>query len=202
MNTQLQKIFSFFYTPGLTNNTEHGASSKAGTAELRDKIVELFDRHNIRSIFDAGCNDCNWMQIISQYVDYHGGDISLAMVAECWRQWPELDIIVHDVTTDPIPEVDLLFVRDVAIHLNNKDKLSLWKNWMNSSVPWILITHNRKEVVVNEDTKYMRKQLPFAAADWELAPWNFPPPTDFVEEYKPGGRCMALWHQDQLKGIL
>lgn len=201
MNNDLQKIFSIFYTPALTNNQVEGASSELGTRALRDKIVDLFARYSISSIFDAGCNDCNWMQIISQYVNYKGGDISLAMVADVWRWFPDLDVIVHDITTDPIPDVDLLFVRDVAIHLNNKDKLCLWKNWMNNNVPWILITHN-KEVTNNEDALYVRNKLPFAAANWELAPWNFPPPLDFVDEYGPGGRCLGLWHRDQLKGIL
>lgn len=202
MNKELQKIFSVIYSPLLTENDVDGASSELGTRALRDKIVELFNRHKIKSIFDAGCNDCNWMQIISQYVEYKGGDISLAMVADVWRWYPELDVIVHDVTTDPIPDVDLLFVRDVAIHLNNDDKLKLWQNWFSSHVPWILITHNRGEVTQNEDTQYIINKLPFAVADWEIAPWNFPAPLDAVDEYGPGGRCMALWHRDQLKGIL
>lgn len=201
MNFTLQKIFSTFYSPQLTENHKPGASSVAGTQELRGRIVELFERHNIKSIFDAGCNDCNWMKIVSLYVDYKGGDISLAMVADNWSRNPELDIILHDVTTDPIPTVDLLFVRDVAIHLNDSDKLNVWRNWVNSDVPWILITHN-KEIHYNKDAQYQPGQLLVEQANWELAPWNFPPPLDFVDEYGPNGRCMGLWHKDQFKGIL
>lgn len=202
MNNELQRIFTCFYSPLLTDNKVDGASSEAGTRKLRDQIVALFEKYKVKSIFDAGCNDCNWMQIISQYVEYKGGDISLAMVADVWRWFPDLDVIVHDVTTDSIPSVDLLFVRDVAIHLNNKDKMCLWQNWFNSNVPWILITHNRGEVSCNEDAQYVENKLPFAAVDWEIAPWNFPAPIDAIDEYLPGGRCMALWHRDQFKGIL
>lgn len=206
MNKDLQKIFSVIYSPLLTENSISGASSESGTRELRDKMVDLFERHGVKSIFDAGCNDCNWMKIISQYVNYKGGDISLAMVADVWRWFPELDVIIHDVTTDPIPDVDLLFVRDVAIHLNNKDRLCLWKNWFSSNVPWILITHNRGEVTHNEDVEYTIDRLPialpFAPVDWEIDPWDFPAPIDAIDEYLPGGRCLGLWHRDQFKGIL
>lgn len=202
MNNKLQRIFSVLYSPTLTNNAVDGASSELGTRELRNRIVDLFERHEIHSIFDAGCNDCNWMKIVSQYVTYKGGDISLAMVAEVWRERPELDVIVHDVTTDPIPEVDLLFVRDVAIHLSNKDKRRLLKNWLSSSVPWLLITHTRNESIENVDIQYIANKFPFAPVNWEIAPWNFPPPVDYIDEYQSGGRCMSLWHRDQLKGIL
>ena len=200
MNLALQKIFSKHYSPLLTQNHTHGASSRSGTRDLRDRIEKLFYRHSVKSIFDAGCNDCNWMIIMAQYVEYKGGDISLAMVANVWREYPELDVVLHDITTDPIPTVDLLFVRDVAIHLNNQDKRRLWENWFASNVPWILITHN-KEVTENTDFQYST-QFPFASANWELDPWMFPAPLDSVDEYESKGRCLGLWHRDQFKGIL
>lgn len=201
MNKFLQRLFTNWYHPDQTDNKVGGASSLAGTVKLRDQLVELFKRRQIKSIFDAGCNDCNWMNRISEYVEYHGGDISLGMIAEAWRNYPELDIILHDITTDPVPAVDLLFVRDVAIHLNNEDRLKLWKNWYNSNVAWIMITHCQDEFD-NQDIEYKDNQFPFSSVNWEIDPWNFPVPIDSVYEYKPGGRCMALWHRDQFKGIL
>jgi hypothetical protein len=201
MNLILQKIFSKLYSPTQTGGNLTGASSVSETYQLRDKIVGLFEKYKISSIFDAGCNDCNWMKRVGQFVQYQGGDISLAMVADAWRRHPELDIVLHDVTTDPIPKVDLLFVRDVAIHLNNQDRLKLWKNWYDSSVPWILITHIQS-CLLNNDIDYITDQFPFSAVNWELGPWNFPKPTDLIDEYGPKGRCLALWHRDQFKEIL
>ena len=206
MNFDLQKLFLSFYAPDLTENHESGASSKLGTQNLRPRMKQLFNRHSIESIFDAGCNDCNWMSLVTDYVDYQGGDISPAMIDHVRKEYPELDVISHDITTDPIPNVDLLFIRDVAIHLNNEDKLRVWKNWLSSNVPWILITHNRE---VSENTNFQYSdQFPFSSANWELDPWNFPKPLDFIDEYESNtigvsnGRCMGLWHKDQFKGIL
>jgi len=201
MNLFLQRLFSSWYHHALTNNKIDGASSVAGTVKLRDQLVELFNRHHVKSIFDAGCNDCNWMSRVSEYVEYHGGDISLGLVSDTWQNHPGLDVILHDITTDPIPMVDLLFVRDVAIHLNNEDRLKLWENWFNSGIPWILITHN-VDHGQNQDIEYSTQQFPFSFVNWQLDPWNFPSPIDSVYEYEPGGRCMALWHRDQFKEIL
>lgn len=209
MNSQLQKLFSIIYSPDQTRNAESGASSLADTENLRRQISELFDKYNIKSIFDAGCNDCGWMARLQDHgsFEYHGGDISLAMVADVWRRAPELDVQVHDATTDPFPTVDLLFVRDVAIHLNNQDKRKLWQNWIASDIPWILITHNleiREGIETNEDFEYgsTENKLPHASANWQMDPWNFPSPTDTIWEYSEGGRAMGLWHQNQLAHIL
>lgn len=201
MNNFLQRLFSNYYLPKYTDNDVDGASSRAGTENLRNQMELLFKKYQIKSIFDAGCNDCNWMSLLSEYVEYHGGDISLGMVAQAWSDYPHLDISLHDVTTDPLPDVDLLFVRDVAIHLNNQDKKNLWENWINSNIPWILITHC-KDSNINNDIQYDTIKFPFSEVNWEIAPWNFPAPTDVAHEYSPGGRCMALWHRDHLKEIL
>lgn len=200
MNFNLQKLFSILYSPDQTENAESGASSIEGTANLRHQIHNLLSQYNIKSVFDAGCNDCGWMTafINTAQIAYHGGDISMAMVAHVWRKKPELDVHLHDATTDAFPSVDLLFVRDVAIHLNNSDKRKLWNNWLASPIPWILITHNQ-ETLTNQDFEYSN-EFPFASVNWHLDPWNFPTPVDQVWEYEAGGRCMALWNKNQFKG--
>lgn len=199
MNPNLQKIFSTLYSPLHTAGNVGGASSIPGTQELRDKVIDLFERRNVASIFDAGCNDCNWMKIVGQFVQYRGGDISLAMVADAWHRHPELDIILHDVTTDPIPSVDLLFVRDVTLHLNNQDRRRLWINWHSSNVPWILITHNT-QVDQNTDIDYSAETFPFSSVNWQISPWNFPAPTEQLVDNNSNN--MSLWHRSQFKEIL
>ena len=205
MNLDLQKIFTFFYNERkVPADAERGASSTAYTERLRSQMLGIFKKHNILSMFDAGCNDCTWMSLLSDYVDYSGGDISPPMVAQAKQNHPEFDVIVHDVTTDPLPTVDLLFVRDVAIHLNQHDKWLLFNNWVSSGIPWIMIT-NDPGVQQNHDFKYDTElnEFPVAGINWSLAPWNFPSPTDCAYEMQEDyGRGMALWHINQLRGIL
>jgi SAM-dependent methyltransferase len=206
MNLDLQKLFSLSYSPAKSDNST-GASSIEGTAQLREHIIKLLKKHSITSMFDAGCNDCNWSQFLAESIEYKGGDISLPMIAHVWDQRPWLDVRLHDATTDPFPNADVLFVRDVAIHLNNQDKIKLWNNWYSSTIPWILITHNL-EVDTNTDFEYGTQynwelaQFPWSPANWEITPWNYPAPVDHVWEYGPNSRSMALWHRDQFRNIL
>ena len=199
MNYKLQKLFQSFYTPKLTQ-TEY--DSVTDTANLRQRVISLFKKHNITSIFDAGCNDCIWMNELLNNIeiDYQGGDISPDMVEYVQTTFPSRTVGVHDATTDTFPSVDLLFIRDVAIHLNNADKRKLWNNWIDSNIPWILITHNR-ETNCNNNIEYT-DEFPFASCNWQLEPWELPEPVDQAWEYDAGGRCMALWNRTQFKGKL
>lgn len=203
MNLNLQRLFSLAYTPEQQAKEDRLASSLEWTAKLRDELPTLYSRHGIRSMFDAGCNDCSWSSRLEQSIEYHGGDISLPMVASVWRNFPDLDVILHDITTDTLPAVDVLFVRDVTIHLNTSDKVRVLRNWLDSGIPWLLITHDEYEQQ-NRDFEYGKEDFPLGWVNWSLAPWHFPKPTDQIYEVDrdESGRCMALWHRDQLKDLV
>jgi hypothetical protein len=153
-------------------------------------------------MFDSGCNDCAWASRWEDSILYSGGDISLSMVSEAWNNFPHLDVILHDATTDPFPAVDVIFSRDVAIHLNDGDKKKLINNWLLSGVPWLMITQD-ETVDENRDFEY-DDRFPLAPVNWCIRPWNFPVPVDRVYEIKNSarGRCMALWHRNQIQGLL
>lgn len=197
MNPDLQRMFTLYYSPVIQAHQDRGASSWDYTRKMRDEFPDFVDRNRIRSMFDAGCNDCSWAFKLAEFVDYRGGDISLAMVAHAWSTKPWLSVEVHDITSDPIPDVDLLWVRDVAIHLNNEHKHRMLANWCQSQVPWIMLTH-MPEVEHNIDFDYA-DGFPWAAINWCQAPWSFPEPVDRIREELEGERCMALWHRDQFQ---
>lgn len=190
------KLMSINFTPEQQARDENrGGSSMEHTAKLRQELPLFFKKHNIQSIFDAGCNDCSWMSTLIDNLDYYGGDISQPMVTDLQRRHPDFNIKLHDVTTNTFPSVNLLFVKDVTIHLNKADKKKVIQNWLGSDIPWIMVTHDEFED--NLDFNY-EDGFPFAFVNWERAPWNFPKPTDVIYEVGSAGRCMALWHRDQI----
>lgn len=205
MNISLQKLFSFWYdSKDQAAEYLRGSSSIAGTKILRDAVPELFEKYGIVSMFDSGCNDCVWASRWPASIVYSGGDISLSMVSDAWKNFPNLDVQVHDATSDTFPAVDLIFSRDVVIHFNDQDKKKFLQNWLVSTVPWLLITHDETldhNVDFDYDLHYVA--FPLAPVNWCLSPWNFPIPTDKIYEIKnyDRGRCMALWHRDQIKGL-
>tara|TARA_B110000503_G_scaffold38328_1_gene62881 strand:- start:707 stop:1309 length:603 start_codon:yes stop_codon:yes gene_type:complete len=200
MNNNLMKTMSVLFTPDQQRvDLDRGGSSAKHIEKLIAELIPLFNKYNIQSMFDAGCNDCRIGIAISPPITYYGGDISAAMVADSWKNRPQFNINLHDATTDSFPNVDLLFVKDVSIHLSYADKLKLCNNWMSSDIPWIMITHDEFEK--NSDFDY-KDGFPFAHVNWEVEPWNFPSPTDVIYEVDNAGRCMALWHRDQLMELI
>lgn len=185
---------------------DRGSSSFVQTQTLRDDMLKLFEQYNIKSIFDAGCNDCVWAHALAQYLDYQGGDISPSLIAEAWHWYPNLAVDIFDVTTDPIPRVDCVLMRDVAIHLITADKKLAIENWLRSGVPWILMTHN-EDIQVNESGVYS-VNLHESLINWCIAPWNFPGPRQTIIEVGDGvtgtkpGRRLALWHRDEIVNLL
>jgi hypothetical protein len=197
MNNDLMKLMSVLFTPQqqALENTR-GGSDWTYIPKLIAELLILFKKYNIQSMFDAGCNDCRIGTAISPPITYSGGDISAAMVADSWAHRSQFDIKLHDATTDPLPGVDLLFVKDVTIHLTNRDRRKIIDNWISSDIPWIMITHDEFETD-NKDFDYA-DGFPMSQVNWTLPPWNFPPPTACVYEILDQGRCMALWHCSQL----
>jgi len=174
-----------------------GSSSIAGTETLRSQLPGIFSKHNIGSMFDAGSNDAAWARLLSTCVTYMGGDINLGAVNFANMCYPELDIVEFDILTDQFPAVDLLFVRDVSIHLTNQEKSLLLNNFVKSGIPWLMITQV-PHVTANHDIP-VTAEIVAVETNWCLAPWNFPDPVDSAHEFDPGGRCMALWHRDQIR---
>ncbi len=196
MNEKLMKLMSIYFNPDQqAQDQSRGGSSIIHVEKLIVKLLPLFSKHNIQTMFDAGCNDCRIGIGISPPITYFGGDISAAMVADSWIKRPDINVVLHDVTSDTLPDVDLLFIKDVTIHLDNSDKRKIIQNWLSSNIPWIMVTHDEFEN--NSDCDY-NNGFPFAFVNWEKHPWNFPKPTAVIYEVGDAGRCMALWHRDQI----
>ena len=178
---------------------ERGCSSITGTEHLRSQLPALFAQHNISSMFDAGANDAAWQAVtLPKIVKYSAGELNATMVAIAKSTYPDLNIVVHDVTVDTLPQVDLLFVRDVAIHLNTKSKYEMIQRWKESSIPWILMTQ-LSYATENTDFEYLPdRSVQFVNINWLLPPWSWPEPVASITEIPNGDRYMSLWHRDQI----
>jgi hypothetical protein len=200
MNRQLQDIFSMFYNSNTAwkDNNSSGSSQEC-TKNLCSQLSGLFVKHNIKSMFDAGCNDGDWQNLWLDFVEYQGGDISPSVVARANKNFQKLKISLFDITSEIPPYADVLFLRHVTIHLSNQHKTSTIKNWLDSNIPWLLITHTNKNLIKNQDIEYGVPKLPFAETNWNLEPWNFPNSIDKIDDKYS---VMALWHRSQFdKGI-
>lgn len=201
MNLDLQKLFSKHY-----NKLMHWTSPE-GYFDRPTNLITLLKKYNINSMFDAGCGPRHWIadnKFNEHGIKYLGGDIAPDNVSYCNQTWPDLDIQIHDITTDPFPHVDLIFSSDVVIHLKNHDKLKFLQNFLSSTAQYLLVTHSGDipHVTENVDVDYTA-DFPFQPVNWYLAPWYLPKEIDCLTDNPPvGQKRMCLWNKEQIQEAL
>ena len=196
MNADLEKLFSNYYSLKYVR-----PSSDYVLQTRSDQIINFLKLFKIKSLFDAGCRNRDWISQIdfnSLNIEYYGGEISKDMVSYCNEHYPEYSISHHDCTTDPFPEVDCILSSEVLIHLSNNDKLMFLKNFIRSQSKFLLMTMH-SECDYNDEISLTgpHKDFPFAPVNWKLKPWSFPDPI-----YTISSQNLNLWSRDQLKNII
>lgn len=206
--TEIYKNYGF----GGDESRSGGGSSLDATKSIREKIVELIKEKNIFSIVDIPCGDFNWMkEIVGEFKSYIGGDI----VEKCISSNNDLygddaiKFIVHDLLHDPIPDGDLLILRDIIGHYCLDDGKRIMRNIINSKCKYLLSTSfyniNNKEYYkthVNQDITNGR----WYCLNLMSPPFNFPEPELIFEEdakvddYDNGMRkILGLWEIEKLR---
>lgn len=105
-----------------------GPGSSRSAAENTIKLLRhTIETRKVRTILDLGCGDWNWMKDVGLHdladgnrVRYQGWDASPKLVEELSATFGvpgAIEFHLRDITTAPIPKVDLIIARDVLFHL-------------------------------------------------------------------------------------
>jgi SAM-dependent methyltransferase len=113
-----------------------GPGSSLAAAKPALNLLRRTLRHrHLASVLDLGCGDWNWMQALA----LPGVGRDLQVRYEGWEASPELvnelnvrhgrpgmiEFMARDITTAPLPKVDLIIARDVLFHLSVAQALPL-----------------------------------------------------------------------------
>lgn len=181
-------------------------STLAYTKNLRGHLPELFEKFNVRRVFDAPCGDFNWMRSVLQglSIEYVGGDIVQPLVEDLQRRYggPGRAFQHVDLTRGPFPESDLMICRDCLFHLSDEDIRSALRVFLDSGSRLLLTTtHLNDGSFINTD---------IASGDFRLldlfsAPYNLPAnPLMRIDDWLPPDppRQMCLWSREQVAEAL
>jgi hypothetical protein len=92
-------------------------------------------------MLDIPCGDWNWMKKVDlSSVSYIGADIVEKLIISNKQSYPNIDFRTLDLTTDELPKVDLVFVRDCLGHLTNENVHKAIANIRNSGSKYLLAT--------------------------------------------------------------
>ena len=128
-----------------SDESKSGPGSQIESTEsVRESLPKLFEKYNIKSVLDAPCGDYNWMKTVEKNgIKYIGGDIVPKIVRANNKNYKDenTSFKVIDITSDEIPQVDLIICRDCLQHLSQKNAKKALKNFKESGSKYLLVTN-------------------------------------------------------------
>jgi hypothetical protein len=181
LHTKFDKVFR--------QNLFHGQSSKSGTGssihltqEIAQSIPQFTAQLEIQSMLDIPCGDLVWMSKVNlSQVKYIGGDIAPTLILHLKTKYPGKEFQVLNIVEDTLPKVDLIFCRDLFVHLSNKNIKSAIKNIKMSGSQY-LATTTFADRTVNHDLPIFTRGVAWRTLNLELKPFNFPKPHNLINE--------------------
>jgi hypothetical protein len=140
----LKEVFS-----GIFNGNDWGSgesvsglgSELKSTEKIREELPDFIKKFNIKSFLDIPCGDFNWMSNINfGDVKYIGADIVDDLIQKNCEKYPGVEFKVIDITKDELPQVDLIFVRDLFGHFSYENIEKSIINVISSGSKYLLTT--------------------------------------------------------------
>jgi hypothetical protein len=200
--TNLKKVFTEIYESNSWTSSESRSglgSELLSTETIRKELPEVFKKFNIKSVLDIPCGDFNWMNNVDlKEVHYIGADIVENMIEDNKNNFKDYEFKVLDITEDDLPEVDLIFARDILGHFDYENIEKTIKNIISSGSKYLLTTSFTKWEY-NVDIKN---------GDWRpinlmLKPFLFKPiylinENCFEGDFQYNDKCLILFDLNKL----
>lgn len=183
-------VFSKIYDSNFwgSDESKSGPGSQIGSTEkIRKSLPKLFKKYGIKSVLDAPCGDYNWMKSVDKTgIKYIGGDIVDKIIRTNNKNYKDenTSFRVMDITSNKIPQVDLIICRDCLQHLSHKNVKKALKNFKDSGSKYLLVT-NYPWTLDNYDIK----NGDFNPLNLLEKPFELPAPIEKIKELNRDGNC-------------
>lgn len=196
-DADLGVLFTRFYQ----NNEWGSCETRSGPGSERSRMQQVVHDLNklirewgIRSMLDAPCGDFNWMQDVSLAgIRYMGCDIVEGLIEINSGKYARtgLDFKKLDLTSEPLPKVDLILCRDALVHFSYKHVFAALRNFRDSGSKYLLTTNFVKtEENIDIDTGSWQP------INLQRPPFSFPEPEETLaddSEDQRDDKVLALW---------
>jgi 2-polyprenyl-3-methyl-5-hydroxy-6-metoxy-1,4-benzoquinol methylase len=198
----LKKVFTEIYESNSWTSSESRSglgSELISTETIRKELPEVFKKFNIKSVLDIPCGDFNWMNNVDlKEVHYIGADIVENMIEDNKNNFKDYEFKVLDITEDDLPEVDLIFARDILGHFDYENIEKTIKNIIRSGSKYLLTTSFTK----------WEYNIDIKNGDWRpinlmLKPFLFKPiylinENCFEGDFQYNDKCLILFDLNKL----
>ena len=180
------------------------------TTHLREELGRLFQSLGIKTLLDIPCGDFNWMRKVDLTgIRCTGADVVEELVRGNSKLYTGLlgvDFQVLDITTDNLPQVDLILCRDCLVHFSFENVFKALENVCWSGSVFLLTTtfpatHKNVDIITGK----------WRTLNLEIPPFNLPPPMLLVNEQCPvvdtdgstyPDKSLGLWRIEDVRRSL
>lgn len=152
---------------GHTETPNGPGSFLSATENVRAWLPQIIDEYDIKTMLDVPCGDWNWMQHVDLTAldAYEGWDIEATQIAVNREMFEDHHFApdeltfnhVNALTIHQLPDADLIWCRDLMIHLPIESSAMLWHKMLVSGAryaalstcPWV--TENVWEIAEGGD---------------------------------------------------
>lgn len=204
---ELQSRFTRFFETNCFGS-EESVSGEGSTLEqtkiLRVKLADLLKKLDVKTFLDAPCGDFNWMKYVDyEFEHYIGIDIVDQIVQENNQKYAneKYSFLCLDICRSPLPKADLIFCRDVLVHLDFKNSLAALKNFKQSGAKYLLTT----TFTERDGNVDLMEEMIWRTLNLEKEPFSFPCPAYILNEGCTEGdgnyadKSLGLWLLEDLR---
>lgn len=179
----LEETFSYIHQHNVwgSRESESGVGSELeATRQLRLEIPRLLRQLGAGSLLDIPCGDFGWMQQVDLgTLRYIGADIVPAIVERNQARYanPQRQFQKLDLTSDDLPQVDVVLCRDCLVHFSFATVFRAFANLKRSGSGYLLATTfpDLKANLDIEDGDWWAQNL-------ERPPFSLPRPLALINE--------------------
>ena len=163
---------------------------------LKDNMNKILEKYRIESILDMPCGDFLWINevIKNKKIDYLGIDIVDELIEKNISKYQskKTKFQVNDIVEySHRGLVDLVLIRDLFIHISNKDIAKIIKNLKDFDFKYLAVNcylnENNKDVVTGQHRK----------VNLLIPPFNLPEPIYSFKDYE-NDKFVFLYEKKQI----
>lgn len=206
----LEWRFSLVYSLRLWGKEGDGSgagSSLENTAPAVTFLSSIINERGIETMADLGCG--GGALVAAGLLDkcpglrrYVGLEIAPAVVQRNKRRYgtPQVTFAKADLTKGPLPEVELLVLREVLWHLSNEDALKVLRQCLATGATYLCVSSAE-----NPKGPFNRPKMrssDYQAVVLTAPPYNFPAPLCKGKDHVGGMAWLYLYEIDTLRSVL
>jgi hypothetical protein len=171
------------------------------TEAVRRELPLMIKELSLKSMLDIPCGDLYWMKEMIINIDYIGADVVPEIIDRNHELYANgrRSFVVLDITKDELPTVDLIFSRDLLVHLSFMDIFSALRTVKHSGAIYLLTT-----TFCERDSNIDIQTGKWRPLNLQKSPFNFPEPERIINENCTEGsgiwsdKCLGLWRISEL----